>query len=113
LRDPNDWRYVLAERVRALYADLFAIDSSINAAPESEVRGALLRITGKDEETVARYYATFKALSALAKFDPKPSRAGVAPALDDGLHSRPKVELPVEENIHRRRSEYHYNIQIH
>ena len=66
LRDVNDWRYVLAERIRIAYSDLFAIDSNMNAAPEAEVKGAMARITGKDEESVARYYATFKTLASLA-----------------------------------------------
>ncbi len=115
LRDPNDWRYVLAERTRSAYSDLFAIDSNMNAAPEAEVKGAMLRITGKDEESVARYYATFKTLAALGKFDPKPTRVSVLPeAVVESVNTvKPKAEAPVEETVHRRRSEYHYNIQIH
>lgn len=116
LRDPNDWRYVLAERIRAAYSDLFAIDANMNSAPEAEVRGAMLRITGKDEETVGRYYSTFKALVSLAKFEPKPSRVADAvmqPTEEPTSSVKPKVEVPTEESTHRRRSEYHYNIQIH
>ncbi|NYI02128.1 DUF5343 domain-containing protein [Cupriavidus plantarum] len=116
LRDPNDWRYVLAERIRAAYSDLFAIDAKMNSAPEAEVRGAMLRITGKDEESVGRYYSTFKALVSLAKFEPKPSRVAdvVTQSTEEPVSSvKPKVEVPAEESTHRRRSEYHYNIQIH
>ncbi|WP_140426313.1 DUF5343 domain-containing protein [Acidovorax sp. Root275] len=117
LRDVNDWRYVLAERIRIAYSDLFAIDSNMNAAPEAEVKGAMARITGKDEESVARYYATFKTLASLAKFEPKPVKADApkSPPADDPqpAQSRVKAEIPLEEPIHRRRSEYHYNIQIH
>ncbi len=117
LRDPNEWKYVLGERMRVAYADLFSIDSNMNAAPEAEVRGAMSRITGKDEETVGRYYATFKTLASLAKFEPKPARGSEAqkPSAEETPPpvAKPKVEASLEEPVHRRRSEYHYNIQIH
>jgi hypothetical protein len=117
LRDPHDWRYVLAERIRAAYSDLFAIDSSMNTAAEGEVRGAISRITGKDEETVGRYYSTFKTLVALGKFEPKPGRtpeASKPPPVEDTVTSSAKAKIePPEEPSHRRRSEFHYNIQIH
>jgi hypothetical protein len=115
LRDPNDWRYVLAERVRALYADLFAIDANMNTAPEPEVKGAMLRITGKDEEAVGRYYTTFKALASLAKFDPKPIRASgtTEPPTETPSLPKPQLEPPVDQGTHHRRNDFHYNIQIH
>jgi hypothetical protein len=117
LRDLNDWRYVLAERIRAAYSDLFAIDSSMNTAPESEVKGAISRITGKDEEAVGRYYSTFKTLAALGQFDPKPSRTtevSKPPPAEETVTPTAKVKTETpEEPSHRRRSEYHYNIQIH
>ncbi|XAH25455.1 DUF5343 domain-containing protein [Xylophilus sp. GW821-FHT01B05] len=114
LRDPNDWRYVLGERVRAAYPDLFAIDANMNSAPETEVKGAMLRITGKDEETVSRYYATFKTLASLAKFEPKLGRDAVKPAPEEPESPvKLRLEAVSDEPIHRRRSEYHYNIQIH
>ncbi len=97
-----------------MYADLFAIDANMNAAPEPEVRGAMLRITGKDEETVGRYFATFKTLAGLARFDAKPSRP--TPAIEAPQEPNPpkgKAEDFVDHGSHRRRSEYHYNIQIH
>lgn len=114
LRDPNDWRYVLGERVRALYSDLFAIDANMNAAPEPEVRGAMLRITGKDEDSVGRYFATFKTLTGLATFDSRPSRTAplVQPQLDVA-QPKTKADGTPEDGAHRRKSEYHYNIQIH
>ncbi len=118
LRDPNDWKYVLAERMRVAYADLFSIDSNMNTAPETEVKGAMARITGKDEESVARYYTTFKTLASLGKFEPKPTKASQAakPAAVEEpavVPAKTKTEAPLEEPVHRRPSEYHYNIQIH
>ncbi len=113
LRDPNDWRYVLGERMRELYSELFAIDTAIHSAPEHEIKGAISRVTGKDDESVKRYYATFKTLASLAKFEPRPGRP-VSPAAE-----KPNAEEPTERPIvpahsdGRRRSEFHYNFQIH
>lgn len=115
LRDPNDWKYVLGERIRDCYSELFAIDQNINAAPEAEVIGAMLRITGKEETTVRRYFMTFKTLAGLAKFDARPGRqAPQQEAPDEPTQSaRPKVETQPEEHAPRRRPDFHYNIQIH
>jgi hypothetical protein len=98
-----------------LYADLFAIDASVQTAPEAEIKGAISRVTGKDDETVKRYYATFKTLASLAKFEPKPVKATKIDEKPEEEAAAPKVkaEASREEHEHRRRSEYHYNIQIH
>lgn len=116
LRDPNDWKYVLAERIRAAYSDLFAIDSNMNAAPETEIKGAMLRITGKDEDSVNRYYATFKTLTGLARFDTKPSKTA-APAEEpkvDAATAPSATSAGQAVDLSRARSnEFHYNIQIH
>jgi hypothetical protein len=119
LRDPNDWRFVLAERMRDCYSDLFAIDQNINAAPESEVMGAMLRITGKEEGIVRRYYTTFKTLASLARFEPKtnrqasPAPAPVPLAEEPPPAPEPKGELGFDDHVRKRRPDFHYNIQIH
>jgi hypothetical protein len=116
LRDPTDWPYVLADRMRALYSDIYAIDVNIHAAPEDEIRGAISRVTGKDDESVKRYYATFKTLASLAKFDPRPTR--VAPderAPDEAPERKPTAAQTLADHSAeaRRRPDFHYNIQIH
>lgn len=109
LRHPNDWPYVLAERIQDLYRDLYAIDSNMHRAPESEIRGAMSRVTGKDDETVQRYYNTFKALASLANFNPK--AGGSERPKPPPKHER--EEAKPEPSPIRRQTEYHYNIQIH
>ncbi|MGE3474174.1 MAG: DUF5343 domain-containing protein [Rhodospirillaceae bacterium] len=42
LRDPNDWKYVLAERMRDLYSELFAIDSNSRYGGWSPAAGQVL-----------------------------------------------------------------------
>jgi hypothetical protein len=113
LRDPNDWRYVLAERMRDCYADLFAIDQNINAAAEPEIVGAMLRVTGKDDAIVRRYYATFKTLASLAKFDPKPARQSNPSTQSEEMATAKSKADQSEEHAPRRRPDFHYNIQIH
>lgn len=115
LRDPNDWQFVLGERVRELYSDLFAIDANVNTAAEAEVKGAISRVTGKDEETVKRYYATFKALASLAKFEPKRSKATtVADEVDEDEEGKGEGNgRPEAQQDRTRRADFHYNIQLH
>ena len=120
LRDPNDWRYVLGEQVRDLYSELFATDTNIQNAPDTEVRGTISRITGKDDESVKRYFATFKTLAGLANFEAKPSKSGVTdekkPPKED-VEKKAKIEIQpshLPNEGHRAGvPEFHYNIQIH
>lgn len=115
LRDPQDWKRVLAEQIRQLYSDLYAMDANMHAASEAEVKGAISRITGKDEDTVKRYHATFKALCRLADFsqtdDPKKETSKNADANPPPAAAKDSSP-PVTPATHRN-SEYHYNIQIH
>jgi hypothetical protein len=118
LRDPLDWKRVLGERIRDVYSDLFAMDPNIHIASESEIKGAISRITGKDEETVKRYYATFRTLSGLADFNPEVGNArnnhkSTNPISEEKSPSpTPEIITPAAPLGHRK-SEYHYNIQIH
>lgn len=63
LKDSTLTAKVLATQIKILYADLFAINTELQRAPENEIKGAISRVTGKDEEGVIRIYNTFKALS--------------------------------------------------
>ena len=116
LRDPNDWKYVLAERIRDLYGELFATDTNIQSSPEGEIKGAISRVTGKDDETVKRYYSTFKTLASLAKFDPKPVRVSAAEVVDHASEPEPLQQRTApsatETDVHRPAA-FHYNLQIH
>ncbi|OIR19751.1 hypothetical protein GALL_06350 [mine drainage metagenome] len=110
LRDPNDWQLVLGERIKDTYSDLFAIDSNIHKSSETEIKGAMSRITGKDEESVKRYFATFKTLVSLAKINN--DAASSIPEIKNPA-APPPQEPPASIPPAHRKSEYHYNIQIH
>lgn len=124
LRDPREYRRVLGERIRDTYADLFALDPNIYLSPDDEVRAAISRITGKDAETVKRYFSTFKTLVSLADLNPMPPVQAPAPGPTDppgaAITSKPPTPapapldpLPAPALATHRKSEYHYNIQIH
>ncbi|HKO19918.1 MAG TPA: DUF5343 domain-containing protein, partial [Acidobacteriaceae bacterium] len=114
LRDPNQWRHVLGERMRDLYADLFAIDTNIQEAPDTEVKGAMARVTGQGDEAVKRYYATFKALASLARFDAAPTPRHPAEEQQEGAAEVQRAGTPAApDHEAKRRPDFHYNIQIH
>jgi hypothetical protein len=115
LRDTISWKHVLGDRVRELYADLFAINTNIHEAPDEEVKGAISRVTGKEEDSVKRYYATFKALTSLADFTHKPTGREAPEERADGAELKKETSplAPHEQHEVRRRPEFHYNIQIH
>jgi hypothetical protein len=102
---------ILAEKLRELYADLFAVNTSIQDASDNDVRGAMSRITGKDATTVARYAATFKALANQADFKPNATSKVEVPKPDLVDPPASPVVLPALKE--KTATEFHYNIQIH
>lgn len=115
LKDPSDHPYAIGDRIRELYADIFALNTEMQKAPEDDVRGAFARTTGKDHDTVTRYFNTFKALVALAKFNgptPEPKKqtitepekkredGPVSPLrLDGGFHHNIQIHLPATTDV--------------
>ncbi len=115
LRDPKNWKRVLGGHVRELYSDLFAIDSNIDKASDEDVKGAMARVTGKDEESVKRYYATFKTLIGLADLKGEivePEENG-RNAAQETVEKETLAITPVVPVKPARSTEYHYNLQIH
>lgn len=109
LREKKSRGSVLAERIRDLYSNLFAINTKIYNATDDDVKGAISRVTGKDATTVNRYFATFKALASQAKFDPPVEEAKPA---EKPLEER-EVDPPPPHPRPRGEPGFHYNIQIH
>lgn len=110
LKDNTDWQFVLGERIQELYKDIYNINTEIHKAPDDEIRGAISRITGKDENSVNRYLATFKTLASLAKFGSsprlkeKPLEKDKAPEKEPTKPAQPQSGLGFE---------FFHNIQIH
>ena len=114
LRDTTRFRYALGEQIRELYSDLYAINTRIHEANEDEIKGAISRVTGKDETSVNRFYATYKTLTDIAEFEeaiPEETTKVVEPKEEkkEGSNkSEHKVQMPVIGS-----PDFHYNIQIH
>lgn len=121
LRDHANWKYTLADQIRICYADLYAIDPNFHALSEAEIKSTMMRITGKDDESAKRYFATFKTVASLANFSPRPGGKKSVDEKPMDEAAAPKVEAPVHPTTvepaasdhPRRKTEYHYNIQIH
>lgn len=108
LKDKTKKDFALGKRIRDLYSDLYAINTSIHKATEDEIKGAMSRVTGKDAKSLNRYYATFIALTSLAKFTPQPVAKKIAKE-----KSETKPTQTVENDAVIRETGFHYNIQIH
>ncbi len=113
LRDATRFRYALGEQIKVLYSDLYAINTKIHEANEDEIKGAISRVTGKDETAVGRYYATYKTLTDIAEFDEP---------IEDEIQGEAKIEVKETEKtspkiqtspIKISSPDFHYNIQIH
>lgn len=113
LKDTTKREYALGDRIKDLYSDLYAINTKIHSASEAEIKGAMSRVTGKDAGSVSRYYATFKSLCSVAKFESVHSeiktggKASSVPVHD----VEPKIDAVQAEG--HSKAGFHYNIQIH
>lgn len=113
LKDTTKRWSALGARIKELYSDLYAINTKIHSATEDEVKGAMSRVTGKDSKAVGRYYATFKTLCDMAKFD-STTKASASHKKEEepNQHDKPAngVDTPV---VAGGQPGFHYNIQIH
>lgn len=113
LRDTTRFRYALGEQIKVLYSDLYAINTKIHEANEDEIKGAISRVTGKDETAVGRYYATYKTLTDIAEFDePVEEEINEEPKVEQKQPEKPSPKAQVPP-IKVSSPDFHYNIQIH
>ena len=108
LKDKTKRAYILGNRLRELYSELYSINTSIHDATDDEIKGAMSRVTGKDAKSVNRYFATFKALVALSKFTPAPVKKKDIKEKEVDT----KTQVPPQKEIIKETG-FHYNIQIH
>lgn len=110
LRDKTTYKKVLAARIRELYSELFTINIEIFRDNEANIKGAISRVTGADEESVKRVFSTFKALCIVADFSKTPISESSTETLpkDQGFNIPPSLST-----TQKKETEFHYNIQIH
>jgi hypothetical protein len=68
LRDRGEKGRVLAERMRALYADIFAVNQNACNLSDDKVQNIFRRVTGKEDVYTKRYANVFRALCQRADF---------------------------------------------
>lgn len=108
LRDKNATKLILAAQIKSLYSELYAINVEIHNASEMEIKGAIGRVTGKDEEGVSRIYNTFKSLCKNADF------TGITYVAEtEEVEMDDKKESDTGALISPKSPQFHYNIQIH
>lgn len=111
LRDKTTYKKILAARIRELYAELFTINVEIYKDTDENIKGAISRVTGGDENSVKRVYNTFKTLCAIADFDQATIEE---PLKEEPVEGQKDVAndlcfIPPKNAC----TEFHYNIQIH
>jgi len=108
LRDPTRSKQILAARIRDLYSELYTINTNIHNDTELNIKGALSRVTGKDEASVNRMYNTFKALCLLADFTNDVTPINFQDPIPEPIEQQPSQEPEIIP-----KADFHYNIQIH
>ena len=111
LRDKTTSKTIIAARIRDLYSELFAINTNIFNDSETNIKGAISRVSGKDETGVTRIYNTFKALCSNADFtQPRISgeKSDNKNVTDVNIQASPATPFTPHQQ-----ADFHYNIQIH
>ena len=110
LREKANYKKILATRIRELYSELFTINVEIHKDNEENIKGAISRVTGGDEESVKRVFSTFKTLCSIADFSQIPfEEKQTTTTIKETSQEQPNIShLPAN-----RGAEFHYNIQIH
>lgn len=111
LKDSNDHPFVIGERITNLYKDLYAINTEMHDASETAIKGAIARVTGKDSKTVARYFATFKALTKEAEFGSSPKLT--KPETPKAEIENKQVKKPISPAGDNISMSFQHNIEIH
>lgn len=112
LKHRSDARRIIAEAVRDLYSDLFALNENIHNESKENIRGAVGRLTGAEERYVNLMASTFQGLAALGDFTatPGPSKQKEEQLPEDAV----SPESEAQDHRHSPRSiAFRHNIEIH
>lgn len=112
---------VLAEGVREIYADLFALHTDANTQDREGIKGLVSRVTGREQRYVDLITTTFEMLCENADFTseaehPKaPVHTPETDKREDRKGEGKKPEKPEHEHTDRgpRPIAFSYNIEIH
>lgn len=110
-RDLAISRAVVAEALRDAYSDLFKVDERAQDMTNSQVTGAIKRITGKTDSVAQKMATTFKGLAKLADWDATVVPAPLATE-EDGDAPNEVAESPRVRTALELRA-LHHDVHIH
>ena len=113
-RHKKDAPRVLAEAIRELYAELFALDENVHKAKRDDLCGMVSRVTGQDQKYVSLIASSFVALCALADFDAVHTENPM-PTAEDVEEATGKQAPPQNESEPKKGHaiSFRHNIEIH
>lgn len=90
-KNPSVSGAAAAQAVRKAYASLYEINEYIHDAKDKELKGAILQVTGLDEDSklVGAMVGSFKTLRAFANFDEDSSKLNAVDDAEDVNAGRP------------------------
>lgn len=113
-KDSAKAKKVMAERVKATYADVFLANESANTLTQDQLKGIFASLSGKSESVAIKMAGTFKTLCSLSDFSLVSNKAeSMESESDEEPAATPSIESPGLPKNSSKTAEFHYNIQIH
>jgi hypothetical protein len=125
-RQSSESKKVLAQGLREIYSDIFAVNENAGSIPRDELKGIVSRITGAEERYVGLMSSTFTALAAIADFsapEEQDEQEEDGPSEEQSMEEKPsrKKKTKPEEEVDQgqgrsdrsRRIDFRNNIEIH
>jgi hypothetical protein len=113
-RNPKEAPGVLAQAIRELYSELFAVDENVHTQSKEHVRGVISRVTGMEEKYVNLAASTFRALCDLADFSSMPTTPAEASAPSAPPPQADHEQLKPNTTEHETLTlQFRHNIEIH
>lgn len=108
-------RFVLGQRIKEAYADVFLANETANTLSSESLKGIFASLSGKSDSVSTKMAGTFKTLCSLADFNFKPQELDDASiATGDGdIEKEATTTIPEVKKPTHGVAEFHYNIQIH
>jgi len=108
---------VMAQAIRELYAEVFAVNENVYRESREVIKGIIARVSGNDERYVNLTLSTFMALCALANFE-SASAPAVAKGGPPDTEAEDEPEKPAAASIKARKPSelslaFRHNIEIH
>lgn len=112
LKNPKSFKRAMADAIRRAYKPLFENNERFGSLPDEERSGIVAEVSGADSTTLTKINGTLNRLLPLADFTEGPTEQ-LAERSDGAADSAQRKSEPEAGLPSHRRTEFHYNIQIH